>query len=75
MMNHYKNWRPGLNFINVLCTAYMHTDPESVKDTDDLTVFFMLSGSTSVKAAHKMLVKLTPNFVQLLKFFNVLQFY
>jgi len=31
---------PGLNFINVLRTAFTLTDPESVKDTDDLTVFF-----------------------------------
>jgi len=30
-----------------------------IKDTDDLTVFFMLLGSTSVKAGRKMLVKLT----------------
>jgi len=31
------------------------------KGTDDLTVFFTLSGSVSVKAAHKTLVKLTPD--------------
>jgi hypothetical protein len=31
-----------------------------LKDTDVLTVFFMLSGSTSVKAARKTLVKLIP---------------
>jgi len=30
------------------------------KDTDDLTVFFMLLGSACAKAAHKTLVKLTP---------------
>ncbi len=35
-------------------------NPKALKDTDDLTVFLMLSGSTSVKAACKMLVKLTP---------------
>jgi len=52
--------RPGLNFINVLRTAFTLSDPKSVKDTYDLTVFFTLSGSTSVKAAHKTLVKLTP---------------
>jgi len=28
----------------------MLVNPESVKDTDDLTVFFALLGSTSVKA-------------------------
>ncbi len=26
-----KQWIPGLNFINVLCTAFMHADPKSVK--------------------------------------------
>ncbi len=43
----------GLNFINVLCTAFTRTYPKSVKDTDDLTVLFY--------AAHKTLVKLTPD--------------
>jgi len=55
------NWHPGLNFINVLYTAFTRSDPKSVKKTVKLSIFFMLSGSTSVKAAHKMLVKLTPN--------------
>ncbi len=32
--------------------------PHAQKDTDDLTVFYVLSGSARVKAAHKMLVKL-----------------
>jgi hypothetical protein len=51
---------PGVNFVNVLCTAFMLSDPKSVKDTDDLTVFFMLlgSGSTSVKAVCRTLMKL-----------------
>jgi len=35
--------------------------PKAEKDTDDLTVFLMLLGSTSVKAARKMLMKLTPD--------------
>ncbi len=52
--------RPGLNFINVLCTAFTPADPKSIKDTNDLTVFFMLLGSTCTKAAHRTLVKLTP---------------
>jgi len=38
----------------------MHADPKSVKKTDSLTVFFTLLGLASVKAACKMLVKLTP---------------
>jgi len=51
---------PGLNFINLLRTAFAHADPKSVKDTYDLTVFFMLLGSMIVKAVRKMLMKLTP---------------
>jgi len=35
---------PGLNFINVLRTAFTRADPKSVKDTDDLTVFFCAFG-------------------------------
>jgi len=33
--------------------------PKAQKDTDDLTVFFTLSGSTSVKAECKTLMKST----------------
>jgi len=51
---------PAIDFINILCTAFAPADPESIKDTDDLTVFFTLSKSSSVKAARKTLVKLTP---------------
>jgi len=34
--------------------------PKAYKDTDDLTVLFTLSGPAHAKAAHRMLVKLTP---------------
>jgi len=39
--------------------------PKALKDTNDITVFFTLLGSTSVKAAQKMLVKLTPGAVDI----------
>ncbi len=42
------------------CTALTCADPKSIKKTVKLSIFFKLLGSTSVKAAHKMLVKLTP---------------
>jgi hypothetical protein len=29
----------GVNFINVLQAAFTHPDPESAKETDNLTVF------------------------------------
>ncbi len=61
---------PGLNFINILRTAFTLIDPKSVikRDTDDLTVFFTLSGSTSAKAVRRMLMKLTldVNFINIL---------
>jgi hypothetical protein len=34
--------------------------PKGQKDTDEFTVFLALFGSVLVKAAHKMLLKLTP---------------
>jgi len=38
----------------------MQVDPKSAKKTYGLTVFLGLLGSECIKAAHKMLVKLTP---------------
>jgi len=38
----------------------MLADPKSAKKTDKLTVLYVLLESSSVKAAHKMLMKLTP---------------
>jgi hypothetical protein len=37
----------------------MRTDPESAKKTVKLSVFFALLGSAHLKAAHRMLMKLT----------------
>jgi len=41
-------------------TAIKHSDPKSTKNTIMRSVFFALLGSAPVKAAHNMLVKLTP---------------
>ena len=38
----------------------MHADPERAKKTVKLSSFFALSGSARVKAARRMLMKLTP---------------
>ncbi len=65
--NLYKKWArimlmkltPGLNFINVLLTAFTLADPKSVKKIDNLTVFFTLLGSACVKAVHRTLMKLS----------------
>jgi len=48
-----------VNFINVLRAAFALTDLKSAKKTDNLTVYFALSGSACKKAARKMLMKLT----------------
>jgi len=52
---------PVINFINVLQAAFMRANPKSAEKTDNLTVFFALSGSAQVKAARKMSTKLTPD--------------
>ncbi len=39
----------------------MLVDPKSVKKIDNLTVFFTLLGSVSVKAVRRMLMKLSPD--------------
>ncbi len=31
--------RQGVNFTNILCTAFVRKDPKSAKYTDDMTVF------------------------------------
>jgi len=58
---------PGVYFINVLWAAFACPDPESAKKTDNLTVFFVLSGSAHIIAACRMLMKLTPE----VDFFNI----
>jgi hypothetical protein len=47
----------GVNFNNILCPAFLRTDPESAKNTD-ICIFF---GSAGVNAARKMLKNLTPD--------------
>jgi len=51
---------PGLNFINVLRTAFMHVDPESVRIQSNPQYLFTLLESTCAKAARRTLMKLTP---------------
>ncbi len=59
----------GVNFINVLLTAFALVDPKSVKNAVESSVSFMLLGSTSVKSEHRTLMKLSPgvNFVNILR--------
>ena len=50
---------PGLNFINVLRTAFTHVDPESVRIQSNPQYLFTLLGSTCAKAVRRTLMKLT----------------
>ncbi len=52
--------RPGLNFINVLRTAFTLVYPRRVKRHWWLYCFFTLLGSTSTKAVPRKFMKLTP---------------
>ena len=51
---------PGVNFINVLCTAFALVDRKSVKNTVKSLVSFMLLRSMSIKVVRRMVLKLTP---------------
>ncbi len=53
--------RIGVNYNNVLRAAFTRTDTaKAQKKTDNLSIFFALLGYVSKKAAHRMLMKLTP---------------
>jgi len=54
------NLTPGVNYINVLRTAFALVDPESVKIQLSNQCLFTLLGSTSVKAVRRTLMKLSP---------------
>jgi len=51
----------GVNFANVLCAAFTLIDPENVRTQSSHHYYFTLLGSARLKAAQKMLMKLTPD--------------
>jgi len=51
---------PGVNFINILRTAFALSDPKSIKNTVDSSVSFYAFGIYKVKSARRMLMKLSP---------------
>ena len=55
-----KSTNPGVNFINVLQAAFTLAGPKSAKKTVMSSSFFAPLGSACVKAACRMLMKLTP---------------
>jgi len=60
---------PGVNFTNIFTLSFYARRSRKRKKTDDLTVFFMLLGTASVKAVHRTLMKSTPgvNFTNILR--------
>jgi len=51
---------PGVDFTNMFAlSSYTHMSQKAQKDTYGLTVSFEYLGSLGVKAAHKILLKLT----------------
>ena len=66
-MSHLFFFIPGVNFTNILQAAFTRADPKSAIKLLNLTVFFALLGSASVKAARRTLVKLTPDGTSVLK--------
>jgi hypothetical protein len=55
---------PRVNFTNILHKAFALKDPKSTKRHWLLYCLFALLGSSRVKAAHRMLVKLTPTLLK-----------
>ncbi len=54
---------PGVNFINILCTAFTLVDTKTVKKIQlSHKYIFTLSGSASVNAVCRTLMKLSPGF-------------
>jgi hypothetical protein len=51
---------PGVNFTNILRTAFAHVDPKSVKRYWGFDWILTLLGATSVKAVRRTLMKLRP---------------
>jgi len=56
---------PGLDFINVLPTAFTPVVPQSVRTQSSCQYLFTLLGPTSVKAVRRTLTKLTPDILLL----------
>ncbi len=59
---------PGVNFAYILQAAFKHADNKNAKN--DSQVFVTLLGFIWVKAARKMLMKMTPNAVSIMSKFD-----
>jgi hypothetical protein len=67
----------GLDFINVLRTAFTHVVPQSVRTQSSHQYLFTLLGPTSVKAVRRTLMKLSPgvNFINMfMRSFHALRY-
>jgi hypothetical protein len=54
---------PGVDFPNILRTAFAHADPKSAKKYSQAVSSFFDFEIWGVKAAYKMLAKLTPGVI------------
>ncbi len=54
--------KPGVNFINILRTAFVHAEPKSVKDSQVVSLFALsgFSGFACAKAASKYVGEIDP---------------
>jgi len=52
-----KSLLPGVNFTNILRSAFTCEDPKNAKRQSSHQCLFALLGSTQARAPHKMLVK------------------
>jgi len=58
---------PSVNFINILQAAFMGKDLKIAKRHSGCQSFLALCGSLQAKAAHRTLMKLTPERVTLVR--------
>ena len=60
MLKKFCEFPPGLNFINVLHTAFTLVGPKSLRIQASSLYLFTLLGSVGAKATHGTLMNLTP---------------
>ncbi len=63
-----KDWRPGVNFSNILCAAFARVEPKSVKKELKSSIFLRFWDLRLQKLHINMLLKSTPgvNFINIL---------
>jgi len=65
---------PGANFINVLQAAFAQEDSKCAKRHSSHQCLFLILGPTSIKAVHKIRMKLTPEAEPIKLFYLIAHF-